>query len=135
MLSIELSHRTCRPARSSVCLDDLRRAHLQLSTKHPIPEAAGNAEAVLIISKMVLEMVLLELLVPRWKLLVVKEVVGHVVERVAKNATAISSGRSIPVMEEYGVREFPEWCRKRGKQCRRHDEPVLVHGKVMVDAV
>lgn len=135
MLSIKSSHRTRRPARSSVCLDDLRWTHLQLSTKHPVPKAASNAEAVLVISKVVLEMVLLELLVPRRKLLVMEKVVGHVIERVAKNTTTISSGRSIPIVEEYGVRKFPEWCRKRGEQCRGHDEPVLVHGKVMVDAV
>jgi hypothetical protein len=31
--------------------------------------------------------------------------------------------------------ELPERCRKDGEKCRRHDEPVLVHGEIVMDAV
>jgi hypothetical protein len=44
-------------------LDDLRRCHLKLSTKHAVPEAARDAETVLIVCEVVLEVVLLQLLV------------------------------------------------------------------------
>ena len=44
-------------------LDDLWRGHLQLGTKHPVPETACHAEAILVISKVMLEVVLLQLLV------------------------------------------------------------------------
>lgn len=82
-----------------------------------------------------LEVVLLEFLVPRRKFLVVEEVVGHIVQGVTKDTTAISSCRRVPVVEKYGVCKFPEWCCKRNEQGGRHDESVLVHGKVVVDAV
>jgi hypothetical protein len=38
-------------------------------------------------------------------------------------------------VEEYGVCELPERCCKRCEQRGRHDQPVLVHWKVVVDAV
>jgi hypothetical protein len=44
-------------------LEDLGLAHLQLCAKHPVPEAARDAKAVLVVRKVVLEMVLLKLLV------------------------------------------------------------------------
>jgi hypothetical protein len=44
-------------------LDHLGRAHLQLRTKDPIPKAACDAKALLVIRKVVLEVVFLELLV------------------------------------------------------------------------
>lgn len=53
-------HRQCL-----VGLDDLGRAHVEFCAKDPIPEAACYTEAVLVVSEMVLEMVLLELLVVR----------------------------------------------------------------------
>jgi hypothetical protein len=52
-------------ATSSRSLDDLRWTHLQLCAKHPVPEAACNTKPILVVSKVVLEMVLLELLVVR----------------------------------------------------------------------
>lgn len=119
----------------SQCLDDLGRAHLQLGTKNPVPEAAGNAKAVLVVSKVVLKMVLLQLLVPRRELLVVKEVVSQVVKRVAEHTTAVGCCRSIPVVEEDSVCELPEWCCKRCEQRRGHDQPIPVHWQVVVNTV
>ena len=117
------------------CLHDLGWAHLQLGTEDAVPETASDAKAILIVGKMVLEMVLLELLVPGRKLLMVQEVVGHVVEGVPEDTTSVSSCRSIPIVEKNGVRKLPEWCCKRGEQRGRHDQSILVHGKIVVDAV
>jgi hypothetical protein len=44
-------------------LDDLGWAHVQLSAEHPVPESACDAETILVVSKVVLEVILLELLV------------------------------------------------------------------------
>lgn len=60
---------------------------------------------------------------------------GHVIASVSKYAAAVSSSCRIPIPEDDGVCEFPERCGKRDKKCRRHDKPILVHGKVVVDAV
>lgn len=43
------------------------RPHLNLGAKHPIPEPARDSKAILVVSKVVLEVVLLELLVVRRK--------------------------------------------------------------------
>lgn len=61
----------------SARLHDLWRRHLQLGSKHPIPEATRDAEPILVIGKVVLEMVLLELPIPR------RETVRHVSEHSA----------------------------------------------------
>lgn len=68
-------------------------------------------------------------------LLVVEEVVGHVVASVSKDATAIRSCGSIPIPEDDAMCEFPEGRCKYDKQCGWHDQSVLVHGKVVVNAV
>jgi hypothetical protein len=44
-------------------LDDLCRAHLELCAKNPVPEAACDAKAILVVGKVVLEMILLQFLV------------------------------------------------------------------------
>jgi len=44
-------------------LDDFGWCHVELGTKHPVPEAACHAKPVLIVGKVVLEMILLQLLV------------------------------------------------------------------------
>lgn len=116
-------------------LDDLRGTHLQLSTENPVPEAAGDTEAILVVSKVVLEMVLLELLVPRGKLLVVEEVVGEIVECVAEDTAAVSCGRRVPVVKEDSVRKLPKRRRKRCEQCGRHNQPVFVHRQVVVNTM
>jgi hypothetical protein len=64
-----------------------------------------------------------------------QEVVCHVVAGVSKDATAVGSQGGIPVPENDGVCELPERCRKDDEECRWHDEPVPIHGKVVVNAV
>lgn len=46
-----------------LCLQDLGRRDLQLSTEDAVPETAGDAKAVLVVGKVVLQVVFLELLV------------------------------------------------------------------------
>lgn len=108
---------------------------LQLGTKHIVPELGSNAEAKLVIEEVVLQVVLLELLVPERQILVVKEVVGQVIADVTKNAAAVDRRRGIPVVGENGMSEIPERSRKQQKHGWGHDQSVLVHGQVMVDAV
>jgi hypothetical protein len=54
---------TCSLNKALRGFDNLSWAHLQLSAKHPIPEAARDTETILIIGKVVLKVVLLEFLV------------------------------------------------------------------------
>jgi hypothetical protein len=48
---------------TSGCLHDLGWTHIELRAENSVPEAASNAEAILVVSEVMLEMVLLELLV------------------------------------------------------------------------
>jgi hypothetical protein len=68
-------------------------------------------------------------------LLVVQEVMGHVVAGVAKYAATVRSRGRIPVPEDECVCELPEGRGEQGEERRRHDKPVLVHGKIVMDAV
>lgn len=74
-----------------------------------------------------LEMVLLELLVPQRKVLMVQKVMCHVVEDVAKDATAVSCHGAVPVPEDDGVCKVPEGVGERHKESWRHDKAILVH--------
>lgn len=84
---------------------------------------------------MVLEMVLLERAVPRREVAVVQEVMRQVVADVAEDAAAEDAGCDVPVVEKDGVGELPEGCGKDEEESRRHNEPVAVHGKVVMDTV
>ena len=44
-------------------LNDLGCAHIKFRPKHPVPKAACDTEAILVVGKVVLEVVLLQLLV------------------------------------------------------------------------
>jgi hypothetical protein len=68
-------------------------------------------------------------------LLVVQEVVSHIVERVAEYTTTVGSGCRIPVPEDDCVSELPERRSEDNEKCGRHDQSVLVHRKVVVDAM
>lgn len=81
---------------------------LQLGAEDPVPELAGDAEAELVVEEVVLEMVLLQLLVPQRKVLVVQEVVRHVVADVAKDAPTVHGSAGIPVVAEDGLSQLPE---------------------------
>lgn len=82
-----------------------------------------------------LKVVLLQLLVPQWQVLVVEEVVRQVVEDVAEDTSAVDSSRGVPRVGEEGVSKEPEGSGENNEERGRHDETVLVHGKVVVDAM
>lgn len=80
-------------------------------------------------------MVLLQLAPVRRQVAVVEEVVRQVVAHVAEDAAAVRNETSVPVPEDDGLGKLPEWRSKGGEESRRHDKAILVHGKVVVDAV
>lgn len=64
-----------------------------------------------------------------------KEVVCHVVAHVAEDTSTVHCSSSIPIVVEDGMSEFPEWRCEDEEERRRHDEAVLVHGEVVMNAV
>lgn len=84
---------------------------------------------------MVLQVVFLELLVPQWEVLVVEEVMGQVVADVAEDAATVGSHRSMPVPEDQAVGELPERSSKDDEESGRHDQAILVHGQVVMNAM
>lgn len=65
----------------------------------------------------------------------VKEVVGHVIAGIAKNATTVSSRSRVPVPADDSVCKLPERCSQNNEQRGWHDQPVLIHWQVVVDAM
>lgn len=65
----------CR--RPSLRLDTFRWRGLEFSTKHPVPEAASDTEPIIKVSEMMLKVVLLELLIVRWKATEFRLVLGQ----------------------------------------------------------
>ena len=116
---------------------DLFRLHNRhkLCAKDTIPEAAGHTKSILVVKEVVLKVVFLETLVPKRQVLVMEEVVRHVVARVTEEAAAEYRRRHVPVPEEEGVRQFPEWDGKSDEEGGWHDEAILIHGQVMMDTV
>lgn len=106
-----------------------------LGAKDAIPEAARHPKAILVVEEVVLEVILLQRLVPERKVLVVKEVVRHVVQSVAEHATGERRSAHVPVEEENLVGKRPERSREDDKQCWGHDKPISVHREVVVNAV
>lgn len=82
-----------------------------------------------------LEVVLLESLVPQRQVLVMQEVVRHVVENVTEDAAAVDGGGGMPRVEEDSMGEVPEGVGKDDEERRGHDEAVAIHREVVVDAV
>lgn len=110
------------------CLPDL-------CAEDGVPEFAGDSKAVLVVEEVMLEVVFLKLLVPERQILVMQEVVCHVVTRVTEHAAREYSHGNIPVPEEDGVCEFPEWRHQHQEERGWHDEPILVHRQIVVDTV
>lgn len=73
---------------------------LKLGAENLVPEAVGNAEAVLVVEEVVLEVVLLEALVPQRQVVVVEEVVGQVVADVTEKTTTEDGSRCVNAVEE-----------------------------------
>lgn len=130
---------------------------LKFGTEDTIPESAGDAKAVLKISVMVLEVVLLQFLVVHRKareklvsnigrfagdgnlgensLAMVEEVVCQIVAHVTEDTAAVYLHSREPVVEEDSMGQLPKWSCKEDKQCGWHDQSVLVHWKVVVDTM
>jgi hypothetical protein len=108
---------------------------LQLCAEHVVPELCGDAKAELVLQEMVLQVVLLEILIPERQVLVVEEIVSHVIADITKDATTVDCGRSIPVVGENSVCEIPERSCKQHKHGWRHDKSVPIHGQVVMDTV
>lgn len=68
-------------------------------------------------------------------LAVVQEVVGHVVANVSENASAVHQHCCIPVVEKDDVRKFVKWSGQDHKQSGRHDQPIFIHWKIVVDSM
>ena len=103
--------------------------------KDSVPETSRDSESILVVEEVVLEVVLLELLVPQRKVLVVQEVVGQVVADVSEYAAAEHAGSDGPVERKEEVGELPEGRGQRDKESWGHDQTVLVHGQIVMDSV
>lgn len=68
-------------------------------------------------------------------LLVVEEVVRHVVACVSKDAATVRSQGRMPIPKDDGMSELPERCCQNDEKRGRHNESVLVHRQVVMDAV
>ena len=113
-------------------LDGLRE---ELSAKEPIPKAACHAKTRVVVEEVMLEMILLQPPTPPWDVPVMEKVMRKVVTDVPKDAAAVDSGGNVPVRVQNEMCKFPEGKRNRQKQSWGHNEAVLVHGQVVVDAV
>jgi hypothetical protein len=68
-------------------------------------------------------------------LAVVQKIMRQVIADVPKYSSAEYRCCSMPVIEEDGMCQLPEWSRQCNEECRRHDKPILVHWKVVVNAM
>lgn len=64
-----------------------------------------------------------------------KKVVRHIVANITEDTAAVYCGAHVPVEKEEGMGQFPEWYRKHYKQGWGHDQPILVHGQIVVNAM
>lgn len=101
---------------------------MQLGSEDAVPELAGNPESQFVVEEVMLKVIFLELLVPQWKILMMKEIVRQVVTDIAKDATTVNSRGCVPAPEEDQVCQPPKWRSKNDEQCWRHHQAVLVHG-------
>ena len=60
-------------------------------------------------------------------LFVMEEVMRHVIANVSEDATAVHSSCRVPVIEENGVGQLPEWSCENDEECGRHDQAKSVH--------
>ena len=59
----------------------------------------------------------------------------HVIHDITSDAPAVSEKSGIPVEVKNRVRNFPEWKSKGHKQSWGHDQAILVHRQIVVNAV
>lgn len=60
---------------------------------------------------------------------------GQVIADVAKDPSTEHSYCCVPIVEEYSMCELVERCCKGDEEGGGHDEAILVHREVVVDAV
>ena len=68
-------------------------------------------------------------------LAVMEEIMGDIITDVPEYTPAIERYCGIPVPVDDDVYQLPKRRRENDEQRRRHDEPKLVHGEVVVDTV
>jgi hypothetical protein len=91
------------------CFD--RYSVRQLRTKHAVPESTCHTEAILKISKVVLEMVFLQLPVVQRQISMVEEVVREIVTYIAKYSTRKDLNCRKSIVSEDKVGQLVEWRR------------------------
>jgi hypothetical protein len=107
----------------------------KLSTENGIPEPACDSETKLVIEEVMSKVILLELLVPKRQVLVVKEVMRKIVADISEDTSTVGCYCSIPVVEKNGMSQLPERSSQSSEESGRHNKTVPVHGKIMVDTV
>lgn len=80
-------------------------------------------------------MILLERLVERWELSVMKEVMSQVVADVTENPSAEYGCSYVPIPVENSMSKLPKWECENKEQGWWHDQSQFVHGKVVVNTV
>lgn len=60
---------------------------------------------------------------------------GQIIAYVPEDAATVHHQSSIPVVEEDGMSQFPEWCSQNDEQSRWHDKSVFVHWQVVMNSV
>ena len=129
-------------------LDHLGWRNLQLSAKHAIPESTRDAESVLVIREMMLEVVFLELLVIArqpvsllisfdvlrslhqeqvYSLAMMQKVMRQIVADVSEDTTTIRRHSRVPIVEEYCMSQFPEGRCEDDEEGWWHDQAVAIH--------
>lgn len=64
-----------------------------------------------------------------------QEVVSQVVADVAKNTSTVNSRGGVPAVKEQNMRQLPKRRCEKDEQRGWHDESVLVHGQIVVNAM
>lgn len=62
----------------------------------------------------------------------VKEIVRHVIANISEDTATVYKRSGKPVVEEDGMRQFPEGHSKDDEQGRGHHKSILVHRQVVV---
>jgi hypothetical protein len=81
------------------CLLALGNGH-NFGAEDPVPETASDTETILIVQKVMLEMVLLEVLIPEGEVSVMEEIVGQIVADIAENTATEDDCSDIPIVVE-----------------------------------
>ncbi len=64
-----------------------------------------------------------------------KEVMCQIIHHVTENSATVDGRPKMPVEGEERVRQLPERRRKDQKESRRHDQTILIHRQVVMNAM